>query len=399
MEFAPWIQDMIDMLDYPPGCQVSGARGSSGQGMVARADRFRLAIPYCGGDIRAEFIFDRRRPEFPPDVLVVAGDDVRQHSNPSSHCKWLHPARLPSVGRWQAGQPELFRALVCDIIDQYRLYQESVVAQHSHQRIAFEHSSLEAVKGVEWFVVPAWGHSRETVRVRVPLRIDFSDLCQQWHERQQRLRAGQSGAEPVSEMSPSEGCWLFCEWSPNITTGEFEVTTWRVEFPPAVERMKLGWLTSPQAFQGPNPHLLLCEYVTELQAKMQGSIQAAVSADRGRREMLAECGRLLGPPLQVDELNALSGSFLSSADPDKQIGAVIQVFIPDSFPRDPPSLTFMSTFNLQTNRQRLQEPISQRFGVPPPQGRSGAAWAEAIEQVVQSKLPGFLSRCQERCES
>eukprot|EP01062_Namystynia_karyoxenos_P084579 TRINITY_DN9994_c0_g1_i1.p1 TRINITY_DN9994_c0_g1~~TRINITY_DN9994_c0_g1_i1.p1 ORF type:complete len:430 (+),score=77.75 TRINITY_DN9994_c0_g1_i1:77-1291(+) len=400
MELLPWIRELVDHVNYPTGCAWRNVRQSCSQdgGGEHCGDRVQCVVPYCLGYVCWELIFDARHPDHPPDVIFVDNEaDDRTQTSPAKHTDWFDPGKLKTFARWQSGQAHMLRDLVSDLIDQFRAFQETLVARHPNQRVTYEYETLsggadQGRKGIEW-CLPLAGS--DLVRIRIPLFVNFGGLVQLWQERRARQQL------PVQSCR-DDGCWISCELS--AEGGRTHFISFDVVFPDIVNQMNHRWLTDRAAHQVPPADQALVDYVTALETNMQTTIDMYVHQEAKRRDIIKTLQqKFLGQPLQYDELDCKSASFLYNSDnPDKHPSVLVRLSSLDRIAlQEVPAITLMSTHHFQRQRGRA-EPITQRSSVPaPPQHKqphlaSAQAWAETIFHCIQSRRQKFQQYCADR---
>ncbi|KAJ6399609.1 hypothetical protein OIU77_020212 [Salix suchowensis] len=167
--FLPFISAQLQYLlnHYPHTIQIEQARSGT-RYFPGSLDRFTLLIPYCQDHMKWDVIYNAEFPLAAPDVIFGAEDEDFHPFHVV--CGEDGDSRLVknSLTDWNNKDPTRLLALVIELRDKYRSYQEKRVGEVDDDRLKFEISTIVSREGIEMHMSSGF-EKPEEVKFAVPL--------------------------------------------------------------------------------------------------------------------------------------------------------------------------------------------------------------------------------------
>ncbi|KAG6776582.1 hypothetical protein POTOM_020100 [Populus tomentosa] len=294
--FPPFISAHLQYLlnHYPHTIQIEQARSGT-RYFPGSLDRFTLLIPYCLDYMKWDVIYNAEFPLAAPDVIFGAEDED------------FHPFHVPcgedgdsrlvknSLTDWNNKDPTRLLALVTELRDKYRSYQEKRVGEVDDDRLKFEISTIVSREKrllYRYFVVTAFLctigisflHVTETpVIVLQGIEMHMSSGVEKVIYPVGRKYASVPSAPRLKLMCTPELKALF-----------------------SIDDVKLpSWLDG----------MCMAEYLPHLEELLQRQVLEAVTLIDVRRQFIEALAPLLGRPLEADPVFCRKASYLVCSGP------------------------------------------------------------------------------------
>ncbi|KAG6774727.1 hypothetical protein POTOM_022093 [Populus tomentosa] len=261
--FPPFISAHLQYLlnHYPHTIQIEQARSGT-RYFPGSLDRFTLLIPYCLDYMKWDVIYNAEFPLAAPDVIFGAEDEDFHPFHVL--CGEDGDSRLVknSLTDWNNKDPTRLLALVTELRDKYRSYQEKRVGEVDDDRLKFEISTIVSREGIEMHM------SSGVEKVTYPVG---------------RKYASAPSAPRLKLMCTPELKALF-----------------------SIDDVKLpSWLDG----------MCMAEYLPHLEELLQRQVLEAVTLIDVRRQFIEALAPLLGRPLEADPVFCRKASFLVCSGP------------------------------------------------------------------------------------
>ena len=292
---CPFIQKYItELKQHPREYSYSGVCDSNPDDCSTSSpsprlgDRFTLHAPYCKTYLRWEIIFNKHFPHLPPDLVLDCG------STGTAGSMWFDVTKCRTLQTWERQQGS-FAALLEEVLQQFRAYQEELVCSYPNERLHYEYNTVCGIKGVEFFMKSEEAEQR--VRLMIPLTVDFSAVFS--------MLLGQSWA--------GEQCHFFVEFGVRDGTRDSSSTMYivhsEIHWPTLL--VPFAWLVDYKypvfALSGGN---CLIQFIPELESCINTVISNKLGRYCRRKELCETLVALFGHPLEYDAHQYTSISFL-----------------------------------------------------------------------------------------
>eukprot|EP01100_Stratorugosa_tubuloviscum_P014607 TRINITY_DN7921_c0_g1_i1.p1 TRINITY_DN7921_c0_g1~~TRINITY_DN7921_c0_g1_i1.p1 ORF type:complete len:376 (-),score=134.88 TRINITY_DN7921_c0_g1_i1:83-1210(-) len=123
---------------------------------------FKLKTTYCDKQIQWEVLLDDDSSN-PPDFITAENEE-----------SFIKYSQLENIKNWPTLielQPITFKNLLLEILQRFKLHQDTIIANVSSTLIQFEYSMFREIPGVEYVYIDGMSPK---VKVQLPVDIDFN---------------------------------------------------------------------------------------------------------------------------------------------------------------------------------------------------------------------------------
>ncbi|KAG5246489.1 BRISC and BRCA1-A complex member [Salix suchowensis] len=359
--FLPFISAQLQYLlnHYPHTIQIEQARSGT-RYFPGSLDRFTLLIPYCQDHMKWDVIYNAEFPLAAPDVIFGAEDED------------FHPfhAIKNSLTDWNNKDPTRLLALVIELRDKYRSYQEKRVGEVDDDRLKFEISTIVSREGIEMHMSSGF-EKPEEVKFAVPL-MDMNinkmvSACPWRHPQKIYLQVIYPVGRKYASAPSAPRLKLMC--TPELKA-LFSIDD--VKLPP--------WLDG----------MCMAEYLPHLEELLQRLVIEAVTLIDVRRQFIEALAPLLGRPLEADPVFCRKASFLDCSGP---FTFMLHVFLSTNFPKQQPSLMLQSTQHFNSLGMPVKSPLITEYPWSPRWETS--QMADRISDFLVDESLNFKRHCNE----
>ncbi|XP_011045080.1 PREDICTED: BRCA1-A complex subunit BRE-like isoform X2 [Populus euphratica] len=358
--FPPFISAQLQYLlnHYPHTIQVKIAsqipnprlsRHGQAPGDVIYNAEFPLAAP--------DVIFGAEDEDFHPfHVLCGEDGDSRLVKN--------------SLTDWNNKDPTRLLALVIELRDKYRSYQEKRVGEVDDDRLKFEISTMVSREGIEMHM-SSGVEKPEEVKFAVPLmNMNINKMvpaCPWRHPQKIYLQVIYPIGRKYASSPSAPRLKLMC-------TPELKALF-------SIDDVKLpSWLDG----------MCMAEYLPHLEELLQRQVLEAVTLIDVRRQFIEALAPLLGRPLEADPVFCRKASFLVCSGP---FTFMLHVFLSTNFPKQQPSLMFQSTQHFNSLGMPVKSPLITEYPWSPRWETS--QMADRISDFLVDESLNFKRHCNE----
>ncbi|KAJ6731066.1 BRISC AND BRCA1-A COMPLEX MEMBER 2 [Salix viminalis] len=369
--FPPLISSQLQYLfnHSPHTIQIEQA-WSGTRYFPGSLDRFTLLIPYCLDYIKWDIIYNAEFPLAAPDVIFGPGDDgfhpflaVGREEGDSRLVK-------NSLTDWNNKDPTRLLALVMELRDKYRSYQERRVGEVDDDRLKFEISTIVSREGIEMHMSSGVEKPGE-VKFAVPLmdmNINKMVLACPWsHPQKIYLQVIYPVGRKFASATSVPRLKLMC--TPELKTLF------------SIDEVKLpAWLDG----------MCMAEYLPQLEELLQRQVIEAVTSIDVRRKFIEALSPVLGRPLEADPVFCRRASFLVYSGP---FTFLVHFFLSTHFPKQRPSLMFQSIQHFNSLGMPVKSPLITEYPWSPRWEPS--QMAERISDFLVDESLNFKRLCNE----
>jgi hypothetical protein len=159
--FAPYVEPLV-RPDAKRRCRLESLSRGDTAPPEHVCDRFVLAVPYAGRELRWSVLFNASAPELPPDIILGEQDDW---GNSAAAAAVLQPLR-----QWDTRATTGLAAVVDGLVELYRQQQKSLVQSLQHEGLQWEYDTFIGARGdVDCLVESDGGFV--TVECTVPIAL------------------------------------------------------------------------------------------------------------------------------------------------------------------------------------------------------------------------------------
>ncbi|KAJ6931540.1 BRISC and BRCA1-A complex member 2-like isoform X1 [Populus alba x Populus x berolinensis] len=369
--FPPFISAHLQYLlnHYPHTIQIEQARSGT-RYFPGSLDRFTLLIPYCLDYMKWDVIYNAEFPLAAPDVIFGAEDED------------FHPFHVPcgedgdsrlvknSLTDWNNKDPTRLLALVTELRDKYRSYQEKRVGEVDDDRLKFEISTIVSREGIEMHM-SSGVEKPEEVKFAVPLmNMNINKMvpaCPWIHPQKIYLQVIYPVGRKYASVPSAPRLKLMC-------TPELKALF-------SIDDVKLpSWLDG----------MCMAEYLPHLEELLQRQVLEAVTLIDVRRQFIEALAPLLGRPLEADPVFCRKASYLVCSGP---FTFMLHVFLSTNFPKQQPSLMFQSTQHFNSLGMPVKSPLITEYPWSPRWETS--QMADRISDFLVDESLNFKRHCNE----
>ncbi|XP_011045079.1 PREDICTED: BRCA1-A complex subunit BRE-like isoform X1 [Populus euphratica] len=369
--FPPFISAQLQYLlnHYPHTIQIEQARSGT-RYFTGSLDRFTLLIPYCLDYMKWDVIYNAEFPLAAPDVIFGAEDEDFHPFHVL--CGEDGDSRLVknSLTDWNNKDPTRLLALVIELRDKYRSYQEKRVGEVDDDRLKFEISTMVSREGIEMHM-SSGVEKPEEVKFAVPLmNMNINKMvpaCPWRHPQKIYLQVIYPIGRKYASSPSAPRLKLMC-------TPELKALF-------SIDDVKLpSWLDG----------MCMAEYLPHLEELLQRQVLEAVTLIDVRRQFIEALAPLLGRPLEADPVFCRKASFLVCSGP---FTFMLHVFLSTNFPKQQPSLMFQSTQHFNSLGMPVKSPLITEYPWSPRWETS--QMADRISDFLVDESLNFKRHCNE----
>ncbi|XP_061967133.1 uncharacterized protein LOC133690880 isoform X2 [Populus nigra] len=322
------------------------------------------------GQAPGDIIYNAEFPLAAPDVIFGPEDDgfhpflvVGREEGDSRLVK-------NSLTDWNNKDPSRLLALVMELRDKYRSYQERRVGEVDDDRLKFEISTIVSREGIEMHMSSGVEKPGE-VKFAVPLmdmNINKMVLGCPWsHPQKIYLQVIYPVGRKYAPATSAPRLKLMC-------AHELKALF-------SIDEVKLpAWLDG----------MCMAEYLPHLEELLQRQVLEAVTLIDVRRQFIEALSPVIGRPLEADPVFCRKASFLVCSGP---FTFLVHFFLSTQFPKQRPSLMFQSIQHLNSLGMPVKSPLITEYLWSPRWEPS--QMAERISDFLVDESLNFKRHCNE----